>query len=535
MAKRGSQLKIGMILSYLSIAINIVAGLIYTPWMIGKIGGMGQYGLYTIVTNLLSLFLVDFGLSSATARYVSKYRAERQEEKIAPFLGAVYKLYLLIDAVILAVFVGIFFFLEQIYTGLTPAELSQLRVVYAIAAIFSVFNFPFVTFNGILTSYERFIPLKLADILYRILIVGLTVGALLMGFGLYAVVSVNAIAGVIVILFKYIMIKSTTTAKVSFKKTDKGLYKEIFSFSLWTTIAMLAQRLIFTITPSILGIVSDSAQAGVFGVVITLEQYTYLLTSSAINGMFMPKVAKLYADGQEDKLLPLMNKVGKFQFALNGLIVAGFAVVGKDFLLLWMPEGLTVANCATAYAGVLLVLIPGLFINSLQTAETALTVIKRVDLQAYINLITGVINVALSFVLSYFYGAIGACISICVAYVIRAIILNIVVNKVLKVNIKRFILECYLRMAVPILVAIAFGFGLNYLLPYGGWIWLVIKACGITALYLLIVFSVGITRADRSAFFGFIMRKLGKKKAPAVAEISVQEAEEVQAEEDLEE
>ena len=92
MAKRGSQLKIGMILSYLSIAINIVAGLIYTPWMIGKIGGMGQYGLYTIVTNLLSLFLVDFGLSSATARYVSKYRAEGQEEKIAPFLGAVYKL-----------------------------------------------------------------------------------------------------------------------------------------------------------------------------------------------------------------------------------------------------------------------------------------------------------------------------------------------------------------------------------------------------------------------------------------------------------
>lgn len=511
-----------MILSYLSIAINIVAGLIYTPWMIGKIGGMGQYGLYTIVTNLLSLFLVDFGLSSATARYVSKYRAEGQEDKIPAFLGAVYKLYLIIDAVILAVFVGIFFFLEQIYTGLTPQELSQLRVVYAIAALFSVFNFPFVTFNGVLTSYERFIPLKLADIIYRILIVGLTVGALLMGFGLYAVVSVNAIAGVVIIAFKFIMIKTTTTAKVSFKKTDRGLYKEIFSFSLWTTIAMLAQRLIFTITPSILGIVSDSAQAGVFGVVITLEQYSYLLTSSAINGMFMPKVAKLYADGKESELLPLMNKVGKFQFALNGLIVAGFAVVGRQFLLLWMPEGLTVESCVTAYYGVLLVLVPGLFINSLQTAETALTVIKRVDLQAYINLITGVINVACSFVLSYYYGAIGACVSICFAYIIRAIVLNIVVKKVLKVNIKRFILECYLRMAIPILLVLAFGFGLNYLLPQGGWIWLVLKGAAITALYLLLVFGLGITKQDRGAFFGFVMRKVGKKKAAAAVQESAE-------------
>lgn len=519
MIQRGKQLKIGMFLSYLSIAINIVAGLIYTPWMISKIG-KESYGLYTIATSLITLFLVDFGLSSATARYVSKYRAEGNDEKANLFLGAVYKLYMMIDLVLIVIFTVMFFLLEHIYVNLTPQELDQFRVVYLIAASFSVFNFPFVTFNGILTAHEKFIPLKAADIIQKVLVVGMTVAALLMGKGLYAVVAVNAISGVIVTLYKFIVVKATTGVKIKWQKTDKGLYKEILGFSIWATVASLAQRLIFTITPSILGIVANSFQASVFGVITTIEQYSYLITG-AINGMFMPQISRLYAEGREEELSPLMLKVGKFQYALNGLIVAGFAILGQAFLQLWLQgEVYTAADQTDMYYGILLVLIPGLFFNSLQIANTALVVVKRVDIQAYVGIAIGVVNVALSFVLSYFYGALGAAISIFVAYMLRAVLLNIIYGKVLKVNIKKFILDCYLRMAVPILIVLAAGFGLNYLLPQVGWIWLVLKAAGITALYLLLVFGIGLTKGDRKGFFALVKKKLGRK-APAAAQESV--------------
>ena len=88
------QIKFGAILSYVSIAINIVAGLIYTPWMIDQIGE-ASYGLYTLANTLITLFLIDFGLSSATSRYVAKYRAEGNQEKVDNFLGVVYKLYMI--------------------------------------------------------------------------------------------------------------------------------------------------------------------------------------------------------------------------------------------------------------------------------------------------------------------------------------------------------------------------------------------------------------------------------------------------------
>ena len=102
MSNANKQIKIGSVLSYFSIAVNILAGLIYTPWMIEQIG-KGDYGLYTLASSLISLFLIDFGLGSAVSRYVSKYLAEKRQDKVDNFLGIIFKLYLIIDIIIFIV------------------------------------------------------------------------------------------------------------------------------------------------------------------------------------------------------------------------------------------------------------------------------------------------------------------------------------------------------------------------------------------------------------------------------------------------
>ena len=209
------QIKIGAILSYFSIILNVGAGLLYTPWMV-KMIGQSQYGLYTLANSLISLFLVDFGLSSATARYVSKYRAENDTQKVNNFLGIVYKLYLIIDGVIFSALIVVYFFINVIYKNLTPVEIEQFKVVYIIAGLFSVINFPFVTLNGILTAYEEFIHLKLSEVFYRLFLVAIMIVVLLHGGGLYSLVIVNAAVGLAVIAYKYIVIKTRLLINVNF-------------------------------------------------------------------------------------------------------------------------------------------------------------------------------------------------------------------------------------------------------------------------------------------------------------------------------
>ena len=487
-----NQIKIGAILSYLSIGINIIAGLIYTPWMVDIIG-KSDYGLYTLSNSLITLFLVDLGLSSAVSRYVAKYRAEGRQDKVNNFLGAVYKLYLIIDAVIFIALIIIYFCIDSIYVKLTPAELGKFKVVYLISASFAVINFPFVTFNGILNSYEEFVHLKLADVIYRILLVALTVITLLLGGRLYGLVVVHAIVGLIIIVYKWIVVKKRIKLRVNWKYSDFSLYKDIFGFSIWVTISSLAQRLVFNITPSILGAVASSATIAVFGIVTTIEGYTYTITT-AINGMFMAKISRIYeCGGEKDELMPLMLSVGKFQYAINGLIVAGFAVIGKDFINLWIGS-----TYLDAYYGILLVIIPGLFFNSMQIANTAMIVRKKVNLQAWVNLGMGIVNIIMSIILSSYLGVIGACISISIAYMLRAMALLLIYKRVLKIDMARFVINCYIRMGIPIIITIVLGYLMNSLFSNGGWLVLASKGLVIIGIYTAVTLLLGLNSKERN-------------------------------------
>ena len=283
------------------------------------------------------------------------------------------------------------------------------------------------------------------------------------------------------------------TLKINWKYSDFSLYKDIFGFSIWVTISSLAQRLVFNITPSILGTVASSAAIALFGIVATIEGYTYTITT-AINGMFMPKISRIYErGGEKDELMPLMLSVGKFQYAINGLIVAGFAVVGKEFINLWMGP-----TYLDAYYGILLVIIPGLFFNSMQIANTAMIVRKKVNLQAWVNLGMGMVNVLLSIILSSYFGVIGACISISIAYMLRAVVLLFIYKRVLKIDMASFVVNCYFRMGIPIIITIMLRFLMNSLLPNGGWLVLAAKGVVIVGIYAVVTLLLGLNSEERN-------------------------------------
>ena len=311
------QIKVGALISYIALGINILTGLIYTPWMISSIG-RENYGLFTLAMSVIGLFVFDFGLSSAVARFLSKYLAEGSQEKANNCLAIVAKLYLAIDVLFLIVLTSIYFFIPNIYAELTPDEIDKFKIIYIVAAAFSVISFPFIPLNGILTANEQFIPLKICDLLHKLLIVGAMTVCLFMGEGLYALVVVNAASGILTILMKLWCIKHFTKTKVNIHYKDKTQLKEIAGFAGWTSVVSLCQRMVFTIAPSILGMVSGSTAIAIFGIAVSVESYIYYF-ASALNGLFLPRVTQLVSKGEN--LMPLMNRIGKIQLIIVGAVV----------------------------------------------------------------------------------------------------------------------------------------------------------------------------------------------------------------------
>ena len=508
MLKNKSQLKIGALITYFTIGFNIIAGLIYTPWMIDQIG-QNDYGLYTLANSLIALFLMDFGLSSATARYVAKYKAENKHEELNKFLNIVYRLYIAIDAAIFVVLILVFFFIDTIYQNLTPDELAKFKVIYCIASLYSIISFPCVTFNGILNAYEEFLPLKTADLLQKVCSILFTVIALSFGMGLYALVAVNALSGLFAISIKFYYVRRNTKIKnIKINSQEKkSIFSDVFKFSLWSTIWALSQRLIFNITPTLLGIVVVNAAAAisVFGIITTIEGYFYIITT-AINGMFLSRITRLMnKDKNGEELTSLATIVGRFQYALNGLLVVGFAFVGKDFISLWVGQ-----EFIDAYIGILLIVIPGIFYNALQIIHTAIVVQNLVKYQAFIQITIGVINVICSLILSYFFGVIGASISISVAYFLRLILTFVLVKKKMKFNFKSFINNCYFKMSIPIIISLVLIFVVNPFISSSTWLMLAIKMLIIVVIYLLSVFAFGISNNEKRKLFSKIISKIKK-------------------------
>ena len=493
MISRDRQVKLGAALSYLGVFLGIVSGLIYNPWMIQKIGD-ADYGLYTLAMSLINIFLVDFGLSMAAQRYVSKYRAEENQNAVNNIVGLIYKLYLIITAVLTVVFIALYFFIDAIYVKLTLRELSKFKILYIVVAIYSITSFPFITLNAILSSYEKFAQLKICDLIYKIITILLTAIALFAGYGVFVLVVVNLIASVIVTVMRVIFVKRYTPVKSNFSYKDINKVKELFGFSIWSSISVITSRLLLSLGPSILGVVSGSFEIAVFGYAVSIEGYVYSFVN-AINGFFMPQLSRISTEknkgNNDDSVLKLMITVGRFILILFGLIFVGFATLGKNFIALLVGE-----DYINAYYCVLLICGYGLIAYPQQIANTYSVVQNKVKDKAIISLISFVVYLICVFGFGKLLGAVGISMAVCFSLIVQTILMNILYANKLDIAIGEFFKECHLKMLPGFLVFAGIAFGISAI-RLSGWSGFVLKVILVTMAYIAIVWGMFLTKSEK--------------------------------------
>lgn len=495
----GSQIKWGAVLSYIAIFVNIIATLLYTPWMKNQIG-VENYGLYTLAISFISLFLMDFGISAAVSRFIAKYRAEGDEQAVNNLLGLVYKLYLLIDAVACVALLVLFFFLESVYAGLTPAELSRFKELYVIVSAFSLFSFPFTTLSGVLNAYEKFVQLKLCEMFQKVFSVLLVVVVLLCGMGLRALVLANSVSGAIMVLLKLYLVKKHTPVKTNWRIWDAVLLKGVAGFAVWSCVCGIASRLMHNITPSILGAVSNSYQIALFSPALAISGYFYTI-ASAINGLFLPTVSRKIAQHKEDDILPLMITVGRFQIVVLGLLYVGFWVIGKEFMCLWMGK-----EFAPAYYCALLLAFPNVIEYSQQIANTTMIAKNKIKYTSLSWLAGGLVNVAVSLFLSARFGVIGSGVSIFIGSMVYVTLINVIYHRTLHIPMFRFYKACYLPMLIPFVGGITISTLLTRLVPIGGWLGLMVKGAITLCVFLLLVFIFHLRKDEKKKIWSKLHR-----------------------------
>ena len=487
------QTRLAILISYVSIFFNILAALLYTPWMISKIG-QADYGIYSLLISLVSLFALDFGLGAAVSRFLATYKAVGDRKGARRFLGLAYKLFIVIACIIFIILTAIYYLLENIYTGLTIQEIEKFRTAFLVIGIFTVVSFPFKPFDGILIANERFVYYKLVELLQRVLNVFLLVLVLTLGYGLFAIVVINSLTGLLIILMKYIYIKKTTDLEVELSYYDNNLFKEIFTFSSWITIIMIAQRFIINITPTILGSVSGTAAIAIFSIGTAIEAYTYTF-SQALGGLFLTKVIKSITNNDDlQEVERLSIKVGRIQLIVIGLLITGFIVMGKEFILLWVGE-----KFLDSYYVAVLLIIPTIITFTQEIQNNLLIALNQINYKAMAYLIVGAISMLLSLILSPEYGAIGSAIAICIGNIIGNVgILNLVYYKVYKLNIFQFFYNCHFKILVSLVLTLCIGLLIQYAMPAQSFFLFIIKSSFLASFYFVTIWFSFLNEYEKS-------------------------------------
>lgn len=499
----------GATISYLSIFLNIIAGLIYTPWMT-KTLGQSNYGIYSLANSIISLVAIDLGLGTAVSRFVSKYRAEKDIDSSNKMIGLIFKIFIFLSSILLVALTIIYFFIPSIYVKLTSDELSSLKSVFIMVGLYSTVSFCFMPLNGILMGNDKFPQYKTITLISRLVNILLVSITLLLFNNLYMYVFAIIASGLIEIIIKLIYIKKFCkygSKPLIANNHDKGMIQTLIKFSFWAAIASILSRFIISIQPSILGITSGTIQIALFTLGSTIEGYAWQI-ANGLDGMFIPRLSIMNKNNAKDEeYTQLMINVGRFQLLFTGLIIIGFIALGRGFINdIWKmnKEGFSYDN--SYFVGVLL-LLPCLVTFTQQIGNSLLIVKNKIKYRGIAIGITAILSVGLSFLFTsiFEYEAIGAAASICIGKMVgMVLILNYFYKKAVNLNIKEFFKKCHLQIMPVLLIVLVLGMGLDFLIANQSLITFGIKVILLIVIYFILVYRFVLTNSEKSYVNAFV-------------------------------
>lgn len=501
------EIKLGAILSYVTIFLNTIVGLLYTPFMLRQLG-QSEYGLYMLIGSLVAyISILDFGLHNTVYRFIAKYQAEKDEKGQENFLASTFIIYGAITILVFLVGIILYFNLDRIFSAsLTQEELSKANIMFAILIFNLAITLPLGSFQFIIRGYGKFVfanSVAITRIIARTIVL---VALLTLGYKSVAIVVVDTIFNIAMGLTYSIYCFSKLKIRIKLHAFNKTVLNEIFSYSIFVFILAMVNQFFWKLGQVALGIIASTAAVAIYALSINLVMY-YQQFALGISGVFMPKVSKLIAEGAtSDDLTNLMIKVGRIQLSILGLVLSGFVVLGQPFILLWAGQ-----DYNEVYWITLMIFLP-MTIPMIQTIAGVIIQVKNMQsfkAKAYI-LMSG-INIIVSIVLGRIYGALGVGISTALSILIfQVVIINLFYKYQLELRIGRFFKEVSKGIIPVVLITILSGL-ISRNIPGLSWGWLLLQIIIISSIYSILMLRFGLTKEEKKTYIYPILIKMKNK------------------------
>lgn len=452
--------KAGVILSYVGIVTNVLVNFLFIPALIFFLG-KEKFGLYQLVGAMIAyLNIMDFGLSNATTRYYSRYTAQGKEKEKENLLFLTSVLYCCISALIVIVGYAGFDVVIPVYRGtLSAQDIECVRQMFYILLINVAIVIPSNVFVAVINSHQKFIFSRSVIIFTAVFRPLLVLFFLLLVNNIMTVVIVQTLFNIAVAGLNAWFALAFLRVKFKFHFWDGKLVKEILRYSFFVFLPGIISIAYWQTGQIVLGAVAGAGAVAVYATAIQIAN-GYMALANSISSVFLPQLSAISAKTEDmTQINDIFIRNSRLQFFLMSLLLAGFALYGREFVQLWLGNDF---HNTYIYA---LILMCGLFVCLVQT--TAVVVIQAKNKHAFRSVVyffLGLLNIVCSIPMAKKYGGLGCAITTGFCLLLgQTIIINIYYYK-MGLAIIRFI-KNLLQMLPAVLLAVLWGILVQWTWP----------------------------------------------------------------------
>ncbi len=508
MANSSHKRKVGAVASYAYTLTSIVVNLLYVPLLLGGIG-RAEYGLYQMVGSVIAyLGTISTILSAGVTRYYCNFYAAGDEDGMRRTLGVVTRIYrwATVGIAVVSLVVGVVF--RVVYVGaLTPWQLDESLLMLAILAVNVVLTMNNTISIAAITAHEEFVFLRLTNrgvqvaqpVLVLILIHWFPVAA--------TVCLCQLLTNGVQLALQHGYARERLGMQIARNTRDAELTRQIFAFTGGIVLGVIADQIFWHTDQLILGYLYGPAVVAVYAVgaqVVT----AYHPLGTAVSSVFMPRISELCQTDEGRAQLPdLFCSVGRVTLYPLLLVLTGFVVFGREFVVLWAGP-----DYASAWVVALILITPFTIDLCQNIALTILQVLNKYQFRAVMYLVAAILNVGLTIVLAQLFGGIGAAVATAIAIVCSSgVIMNWYYQTRIGLHVGHFWAQVA-RMAAPIAVLCTVAWLVKGLFPpIASWGALIVGVLVYTALYGCVAYMFSANEAERGLVRGLVRRIRGSK------------------------
>lgn len=508
MGKGKSQLKAGMILSYINMIVGNLIPLFYTPVMLSLLG-QSEYGLYKLASSAASyLSLASFGIGAAVSRYIIKAGVEQGKEAEENMFGLFHIIFQIIALLTLVIGIALAFGIQIFYSdSLTAQELFRMRILIIILTVNTAVGFSYTSYSTVVSSHEKFVFLQGVNIISTCAAPCLNLVVLFLGYKSIGM-TVSSLALTVLVRILYVFyVRRKLDLRPRYANMPTHLIKEILRFSFWVFIANIVSQLYNATDTMIIGAVPALATVGVavYNVGATFNNIVFSL-ANATSGVFTPRANRLVFEGASpEEQTDLVIRIGRLQCLVITLVCSGFVAFGRPFIVWYVGE-----EYLEAYWVAVLMMIPSC-VPLVQSVALSITQAKNMHrFRSLVYLFIAILNVAGTYLMVTNFGIIGAAAVTGAANIIgQGFIMNWYYWKRVKINIPRFWKEILKIVWIPALMCIA-ALLLGKIIDYYKTANLFAGICVYTAVYCILVWKLSMNRYEKDTILKMLKNAASK-------------------------